>query len=84
MENDRKLALKKKANDILANLSISTIIDDLKIVTFLQELKQREIEDNEEEILEKTLNNIEIYLHIKNKKKINTTIRFYKNIRKII
>lgn len=72
MENDRKLALKKKANDILVNLNIITIADEVKIVTFLQELKQREIEDNEVEILEKTLNNVEIYLHTKRMMQIET------------
>lgn len=72
MENDRKLDLKKKANDILVNLNIITIADEVKIVTFLQELKQREIEDNEVEILEKTLNNIEIYLHTKKLMQIET------------
>lgn len=72
MENDRKLALKKKANDILANLNISTITDEIKIITFIQELKEREIEDNEVEILEKTLNNIKIYLHTKKLMQIET------------
>lgn len=72
MKDDRKLALKKKANDILANLNISTITDEVKTITFLQKLKQREIEDNEEEILEKTLNNIEIYLHTKKMMQIET------------
>lgn len=72
MENDRKLALKKKANDILANLNISTITDEIKIITFIQELKEREIEDNEVEILEKTLINIKIYLHTKKLMQIET------------
>ncbi len=66
MEGKNISKLKEKINNILANLSINAITDGLKIVTFLQELKEREIEDNEVEILEKTLNNIEIYLHTKN------------------
>ena len=72
MKNARNLAIKEKVNNILANLYISTIADELKIVTFLQELKEREIEDKEIDILEKTLNNIEIYLHTKKMMQIET------------
>lgn len=36
MENDKKLALNKKVNNILANLSIITITDEVKIIVFFK------------------------------------------------
>lgn len=72
MNKEKILELKEKTNGILSNLNISTIADESKVVTFLQELKQREIEDDEVEILEKILNNIEIYLHTKKMMQIET------------
>lgn len=44
MEEKNVSKLKEEVNDILVNLSINTITDDLKIVTFLQELKQRKMD----------------------------------------
>lgn len=72
MEEKNISKLKEKINNILANLNISTITDEVRIITFLQELKEREVKDSEVEIIEKTLNNIEIYLHTKRMMQIET------------
>ena len=81
MKEDQILELKKKANEILANTQIDVANNDLKLITFLQEIKEGKIEETEFEILDKTLKNIEKYFYTKMKMQIE--VNDYEYLKKI-
>lgn len=77
--------LKEKAKKLLADIRIDIIDSDLQMITLLQDLQEKKIENSEIEILEKTINNIENYFYIKSKLYvIQDDVEYLKNIAEIL
>lgn len=67
MEKRRIEELKRKTEEILKNIQIDISVGDTCEIDILQEIKEKEIEDDEIDLLERTVRNIENYFETKRK-----------------
>lgn len=67
MEKRRIEELKRKTEEILKNIQIDISVGDTYEIDILQEIKEKEIEDDEIDLLERTVRNIENYFETKRK-----------------
>lgn len=81
MEEKRILELKEKAKNILSNIQIDTGSGDTKLIIFLQEIEQKNIKNDELDLLERTVNNVENYFYAKRKMQIK--VSDYEYLKKI-
>lgn len=85
MEEKRILELKGKAKNILNNIQIDTSSGDTKLIIMLQEIEQKDIKNDELELLERTVNNIENYFYVKRKMQIKVNdYEYLKEIAEIL
>lgn len=81
MEKRRIEELKRKTEEILKNIQIDISVGDTYEIDTLQEIKEKEIEDDEIDLLERTVKNIENYFETKRKMQIE--VNDYEYLKKI-
>lgn len=81
MEKRRIEELKRKTEEILKNIQIDISVGDTYEIDILQEIKEKEIEDDEIDLLERTVRNIENYFETKRKMQIE--VNDYEYLKKI-
>lgn len=81
MEENRILKLKEKAKSILKNIELNTCCGDAKLITILQEIEQKDIKNDEIDLVERTIENIENYFYAK--RKMQVEVNDYEYLKKI-
>lgn len=81
MEKRRIEELKRKTEEIFKNIQIDISVGDTYEIDILQEIKEKEIEDDEIDLLERTVKNIESYFETKRKMQIE--VNDYEYLKKI-
>lgn len=81
MEKKRIEELRRKIEEILKNIQIDISIGDTYEIDTLQEIKEKEIRDDEIDLLERTVKNIENYFETKRKMQIE--VNDYEYLKKI-
>lgn len=81
MEKKRIEELRRKIEEILKNIQIDISIGDTHEIDTLQEIKEKEIRDDEIDLLERTVKNIENYFETKRKMQIE--VNDYEYLKKI-
>lgn len=85
MEEKRILNLKEQTKSILKNIQIDVSSGDMELIKILQEIEQKNIKDDEIDLLERTVSNIEKYFYAKRKMQIEINdYEYLKEIAKIL
>ena len=78
---DKIKEIRNRANSIMGSIDISTGRGDAELLNYLNELENREIEEFEIDIINKTLDNIETYFKVK--RKMTLEINDYEYLKEI-
>lgn len=85
MEEEKSVELKEKVEKILKNVQIDTTVGETKLIEILQEIKEREIKDEEIDLIEKTITNIQNYFYAKQQMEVKVNdYEYLKNIAEIL
>lgn len=81
MEEKRIINIKESAKNILKNIQIDVSCGDTELITLLQKIEKENINNDEIDLLERTVRNIENYFETKRKMQIE--INDYEYLKKI-
>lgn len=81
MEEKRIINIKESAKNILKNIQIDVSCGDTELITLLQKIKKENINNDEIDLLERTVKNIENYFETKRKMQIE--VNDYEYLKKI-
>lgn len=81
MEEKRIINIKESAKNILKNIQIDVSCGDTELITLLQKIEKENINNDEIDLLERTVKNIESYFETKRKMQIE--VNDYEYLRKI-
>ena len=81
MEEKRIINIKKSAKNILKNIQIDVSCGDTELITLLQKIEKENINNDEIDLLERTVKNIENYFETKRKMQIE--VNDYEYLKKI-
>ena len=85
MEEEKSVELKEIVEKILKNVQIDTTVGETKLIEILQEIKEREIKDEEIDLIEKTITNIQNYFYAKQQMEVKVNdYEYLKNIAEIL
>ncbi len=81
MEEKRIINIKESAKNILKNIQIDVSCGDTELITLLQKIEKENINNDEIDLLERTVKNIESYFETKRKMQIE--VNDYEYLKKI-
>lgn len=81
MEEKRIINIKESAKNILKNIQIDVSCGDTELITLLQKIEKENINNDEIDLLERTVKNIENYFETKRKMQIE--VNDYEYLKKI-
>lgn len=81
MEEKRIINIKERAKNILKNIQIDVSCGDTELITLLQKIEKENINNDEIDLLERTVRNIENYFETKRKMQIE--VNDYEYLKKI-
>lgn len=81
MEEKRIINIKESAKNILKNIQIDVSCGDTELITLLQKIEKENIDNDEIDLLERTVKNIESYFETKRKMQIE--VNDYEYLKKI-
>lgn len=81
MEQKRIMNIKESAKNILKNIQIDVSCGDTELITLLQKIEKENINNDEIDLLERTVKNIENYFETKRKMQIE--VNDYEYLKKI-
>lgn len=81
MEEKRIINIKESAKNILKNIQIDVSCGDTELITLLQKIEKENINNDEIDLLERTVRNIENYFETKRKMQIE--VNDYEYLKKI-
>lgn len=81
MEEKRIINIKESAKNILKNIQIDVSCGDIELITLLQKIEKENINNDEIDLLERTVKNIESYFETKRKMQIE--VNDYEYLKKI-